>query len=265
MVECRPAVTQLGGRLHRRPGFVLGPGVDFREPVRHCVPGGKQSGLDPSCVARDRHADHCHHVGYRLHRQRVATARPSRASNGGRAGVHRYRLEPRDDLVGCASGPPKLHDASGVVVGVRHHLGRETALAVDTWRPLSAAVEGPTSVWRMIESTGRRHGRIEVRRVKNGAEVAHSERHVQVSANSGGNRRSNTPAMAATSATIVTATTNSRIRHTRVGDRDRIGLGEHARHHGDRTSSSAAPTRASFTVTVLPPLVPPPRGQPPVD
>lgn len=39
------------------------------------------------------------------------------------------------------------------------------------WHPIMAAVEGPTSEWRMVDPHGREYGRIELRRVMNGAEL----------------------------------------------------------------------------------------------
>ncbi|MFF2485261.1 hypothetical protein ACFVSU_02610 [Microbacterium sp. NPDC058062] len=39
------------------------------------------------------------------------------------------------------------------------------------WNPIQAAVEGPTGTWRMIDPMGHEYGRIELRRVRNGAEV----------------------------------------------------------------------------------------------
>lgn len=38
------------------------------------------------------------------------------------------------------------------------------------WHPILAAVEGPTGVWRMVDAAGRDYGRVEIRRVMNGAE-----------------------------------------------------------------------------------------------
>jgi hypothetical protein len=39
------------------------------------------------------------------------------------------------------------------------------------WHPIMAAVEGPTGVWRMVDPMGLEYGRIELRRVMNGAEL----------------------------------------------------------------------------------------------
>lgn len=39
------------------------------------------------------------------------------------------------------------------------------------WHPIMAAAEGPTGVWRMIDPQGREYGRVELRRVMNGAEL----------------------------------------------------------------------------------------------
>ncbi|WP_109211648.1 MULTISPECIES: hypothetical protein [Microbacterium] len=39
------------------------------------------------------------------------------------------------------------------------------------WHPIMAAVEGPTGVWRMVAPDGSEYGRIELRRVSDGAEL----------------------------------------------------------------------------------------------
>ena len=39
------------------------------------------------------------------------------------------------------------------------------------WHPIMAAVEGPTGVWRMVAPDGTEYGRIELRRVRSGAEA----------------------------------------------------------------------------------------------
>lgn len=39
------------------------------------------------------------------------------------------------------------------------------------WHPIMAAVEGPTGVWRMVDPMGHDYGRVELRRVMNGAEL----------------------------------------------------------------------------------------------
>ena len=39
------------------------------------------------------------------------------------------------------------------------------------WHPILAAIESPTGVWRMIDPQGREYGRIEIRRIMNGADV----------------------------------------------------------------------------------------------
>jgi hypothetical protein len=42
---------------------------------------------------------------------------------------------------------------------------------VADWHPILAAVEGPTGVWRMVDPAGNEYGRIELRRVMNGADL----------------------------------------------------------------------------------------------
>nr|WP_169582825.1 hypothetical protein [Microbacterium thalassium] len=49
--------------------------------------------------------------------------------------------------------------------------GGSEAPHVADWHPILAAVEGPTGVWRMVAPDGREYGRIELRRVTNGARV----------------------------------------------------------------------------------------------
>lgn len=44
---------------------------------------------------------------------------------------------------------------------------------METWHPIMAAVEGPTGMWRMIDPQGREYGRIEIRRVMDGQQVAY--------------------------------------------------------------------------------------------
>lgn len=44
-------------------------------------------------------------------------------------------------------------------------------MAPSEWHPILAAVEGPTGVWRMVDSSGRTYGRVEIRRVMNGSDI----------------------------------------------------------------------------------------------
>ncbi|MGP3534509.1 hypothetical protein ACTU3I_06910 [Microbacterium sp. RD1] len=44
---------------------------------------------------------------------------------------------------------------------------------VGEWHPIMAAVEGPTGTWRMVDPQGVEYGRIEIRRVMNGTQVAY--------------------------------------------------------------------------------------------
>lgn len=39
------------------------------------------------------------------------------------------------------------------------------------WHPIMAAVEDPTGVWQMVDPAGNEYGRVELRRVMNGAEL----------------------------------------------------------------------------------------------
>lgn len=39
------------------------------------------------------------------------------------------------------------------------------------WHPIMAAVEGPTATWRTVDPMGDEYGRIELRRVRDGADV----------------------------------------------------------------------------------------------
>lgn len=48
---------------------------------------------------------------------------------------------------------------------------------MEIWHPIMAAVEGPTGTWRMIDPQGREYGRIEIRRVMNGGQVAYKAVH----------------------------------------------------------------------------------------
>lgn len=45
------------------------------------------------------------------------------------------------------------------------------------WHPIMAAVEGPTGTWRMVDPHGREYGRVEIRRVMNGQQVAYKAVH----------------------------------------------------------------------------------------
>lgn len=45
------------------------------------------------------------------------------------------------------------------------------------WHPILAAVEGPTGTWRMIDPHGHEYGRVEIRRVMNGQQVAYKAIH----------------------------------------------------------------------------------------
>jgi hypothetical protein len=44
-------------------------------------------------------------------------------------------------------------------------------VSVADWHPIMAAVEGPTGVWRMVAPDGAEYGRVELRRVMDGAEL----------------------------------------------------------------------------------------------
>ncbi|MGN7969310.1 hypothetical protein [Microbacterium sp. 22296] len=45
------------------------------------------------------------------------------------------------------------------------------------WHPIMAAVEGPTGTWRMVDPSGWEYGRVEIRRVMNGEQVAYKAVH----------------------------------------------------------------------------------------